>query len=122
MLRWLKTWGPWIVLGVCALFFADEALAQSTGGSFGGGNFGGGSSGGSSGGGYSGGGGSDGGDGVISLIFYVLISRLPWPLKILLIGGAVGVFAVVRYVRRRKKNAMQDQHDDPDPPAPPGAV
>ena len=28
VLRWLKTWGPWILIGVCALFFADEALAQ----------------------------------------------------------------------------------------------
>lgn len=111
MLRWLKIWGPWILIAVCALFFADEALAQSTGGSFGGGNFGGGgSSGGGGGGSYSGGG--DGGEGLMYFIMYVLFSRMPWPFKIALIGGAIGIFAVVKLVRRKKRN------DDQEPPSP----
>jgi len=104
MLRWLKRWGPWIVLIACALFLADEALAQSTGGSFGGGSFGGGSSGGGS----SGGGSHDGSDGLIAFVIYVLLSRLPWPLKIGLVGGAAAIFVTVKVVRHRRKNPPGD--------------
>lgn len=107
MLRWLEVWGPWIVVILCALVVTDEALAQSTGGSFGGGSFGGGGSSGGGGGGYSGGG-DHGGDGLISFVIYVLLSRLPWPLKIALAGGAAGVFVVVKLVNKRKNQDPPD--------------
>jgi len=106
MLRWLKAWGPWVVLILCALLLADEALAQATGGSFGGGSFGGGSSGG---GGGSSGGDHDGSDGLITFVVYVLLSRLPWPLKIALVGGAAGVFVVIKIVKSRKNQDPPDQ-------------
>jgi len=105
----VRAWLPWLIALACLLLFADEALAQSTGGSFGGGSFGGGGGGGSSGGGYSGGG--DDGDGLISFIIYVLFSRLPWPLKIGLIVLAGGVFAAFKYVKRRR-NAPPPDDDE----------
>lgn len=96
-LRWL----PWLVaLGTLALV-ADVAMAQSTGGSFGGGSFGGGGNS-SSGSGYSGGGGGE--DGLLELVFYVVFSRLPWPLKIgavVLIGGIWGGIKLAKKHRKR---------------------
>jgi uncharacterized membrane protein len=97
---------PWAVVLACALLVADEALAQSTGGSFGGGSFGGGGGGGG-GGGYSGGGGSsgggdDGGGDLIAFILYVLFSRLPWPLKIGLVVLGVGVWGAFKLFRRNR--------------------
>lgn len=111
---------PWIGLALCALLVANDALAQSTGGSFGGGDFSGGSSGGSSGGGYSGGGGDDGGGDLISFILYVVFSRLPWPLKVGIIGIAVGGYAVHRVVKKRRKDSNSNSNsngiDIPDDP------
>ena len=92
---------------LCAALVADEAVAQATGGSFGGGSFGGGGS--SGGGGGSFGGGDDGGDGLVSFVLYVLVSRLPWPLKIALVGGAAGIFIGVKLAKGRKNQ------DPPDP-------
>lgn len=99
-----RRWLPWVLLVVGVLWIADEALAQSTGGSFGGGSFGGGGGGG---GGYSGGGaggssGDDGGGDLIAFILYILFSRLPWPVKIgviALVGGAWGAY---KYAKRRR--------------------
>lgn len=97
-----------VVLALDALF-AEVALAQSTGGSFGGGSFGGGG-GGSSGGSYSGG--DDGGDSVVTFIIYILLSRLPWPAKIALVGLIGGGW--VGYKLYKKHGASKD---DEDPPA-----
>lgn len=90
---------------------AEVALAQSTGGSFGGGSFGGGGGGGSSGGSYSGGG-DDGGDSVVTFIIYILLSRLPWPVKLGLVGLIGGGW--VGYKLFKKHRASKD---DEDPPA-----
>ena len=98
-----------VALAVDALL-VEVALAQSTGGSFGGGSFGGGG-GGSSGGSYSGGG-DDGGDSVVTFIIYILLSRLPWPAKIALIGLIGGGW--VGYKLFKKHRASKD---DEDPPA-----
>ena len=119
-------WGLWarrtLLAVVAALLFfclgpAAEALAQSTGGSFGGGSFGGGGGGGGS------SGGSDfGGDGadLIELIVWILISRLPWPLKIGLIVVIGGVFLGYRVhkhnAKKRAEREDQDDHDHPDAP------
>ena len=110
--RWALALAP-ILIGALALWLcADDVEAQRTGGSFGGGSFGGGGGGGggSSGGGYSGGGSSDGGDGILTFIFYVLLSRLPWPLKIGLVGIAAAGWFGFRYYRRRSARS----HDDPE--------
>lgn len=106
--------------------FAEVALAQSTGGSFGGGNFGGGDfgGGGSSGGGYSGG--DVEGDEILVFIVHILLSRLPWPLKIALVGLIGGGWVVYKFrdkwrkpKRRGSKANEPEQHgpeDDEQPP------
>lgn len=103
MHRWWRSLPTLAALAalIAIVAFAAEALAQSTGGSFGGGSFGGGgssggSSGGYSGGGYSGGGysgGGGGGDGIIGLIF--LAFRIN-PIFGLLVTGVVVVAVIAR--------------------------
>ena len=87
------------------LVLASPALAQETGGSFGGGDFSSGSAGSS--GSSSSSAGSDSGDG-LSLVLYLVIEIIaspwiPWPLKIVLAVGVVGVGVVVAIVRRRRR-------------------
>lgn len=93
-----------VVLGML-LLFAGAALAQTTGGSFGGGDFSGGSTG--SGGSSGSSGDSDHGDG-LSVVLYLVIEIfaspwIPWPLKLVLVGGVIGVAIVVTIVRKRRR-------------------
>ena len=103
---------PWIVLALFALFAANVAFAQKTGGSFGGGGF---SSGGSSSGGgasgYSGGGDHDDPTDFLILAVEVVASDLPWPFKVVLLGVIAGAYFVYRgrkNRRRRQESAAAD--------------
>jgi uncharacterized membrane protein len=102
---------PLALLALALVLLADQAVAfaQSTGGSFGGGSFGGGGSS-SSGGGGGGSSSHDDGEGLFWIIAWIVTSRLPWPLKLGLVGVIVGGYAVFKFVQKRK-----------DPPPPPGA-
>ena len=87
---------PALVLAV--LFAVLDAHARPGGGeSYSGGGGGGG-------GGYGGGGGSSGGNGAFGALLLFIFSELPWPLKLLIIGGVVMVYAV----NRARTARMQD--------------
>lgn len=113
-MRALLRVAPLVLLALALVLLADQAVAfaQSTGGSFGGGSFGGGGS--SS----SGGGGSsshdDGGEGLFWIIAWVLSSRLPWPVKIGIIGLIGGGYAAYKVASKRKK-----RREDGEPPSRP---
>ncbi|MCB9595611.1 MAG: hypothetical protein H6719_23015 [Sandaracinaceae bacterium] len=104
-----KRWLPWVAVAACVLLLANEALAQSTGGSFGGGSFGGGGGGGGGGGYSGGGGGDDGGGDLVAFILYIVFSRLPWPLKIGAIVLAFGVWGAFKLARRRRDRGSDDE-------------
>lgn len=92
-----------VVFGALLLASA-AAVAQTTGGSFGGGDFSSGSSGSS---GSSNSSSDDHGSG-LSLVVYLVIEVIaspwiPWPLKLVLATGIVGIAVVVAIVRKRRR-------------------
>jgi len=109
---------PWIVLAIFALFAANSAFAQKTGGSFGGGGFsGGGSSSGSSSSGYSGD--HDDPTDFLVMAVYVIASDLPWPFKIVLLGVIAGAYFVYRGRKKRRQSRQSDPAAIEQPVAPP---
>ncbi|HEY8090920.1 MAG TPA: hypothetical protein VIF09_23825, partial [Polyangiaceae bacterium] len=87
------------------LLLAVEAHARPGGGSsYSGGRGGGGGSYGGGGGSYGGGGGGGGGGDALGAIVWFVFSDLPWPLKLLLVGGIV----VVYIVSKARRGRMQD--------------
>ncbi len=78
-----------------ALALAFDAHARPGGGS---------SYGGGGGGGGSGGGGSSGGGDLLGVLFWLVFSDLPWPLKVLV----VGVIAIIFFVNKARRSRMQD--------------
>jgi predicted lipid-binding transport protein (Tim44 family) len=88
-----------LALALPLVFAALDAHARPGGGeSYGGGGGGGGGMGGG------GGGGGSGGDGAFSALLLFIFSELPWPLKLLIIGGVVAVYLV----NRARTSRMQD--------------